>query len=365
MSNRGSIGVLPRPTTLADESYLEFVTTFRRFAIQRGYPVMAANGEAELARALESGEVEKPAEGEAVPLDQVKKVFRKVPFTPTWQRFVRSQQEMMWRGTRKSFLREGDDLLARMEAAEQSNPDNIHVDPNFEPPAYTRCEIHCQPGGYTDDPIGGPVFHYGTKIFYEGFNDQDELHIELAEKATKPDDGKVAKVLDIGCSIGQATTVLKDLYPEAEVWGLDVGLPMIRYAHMRAVEHGKDVHFKQALAEENGFADDQFDMVLSYILFHEVPVKKMKEILADTFRVLRPGGVFTIYEFPNNNDKVQVSDGHRFMIDNDSRDNCEPYSPAFVASDFVGILEAAGFEVEQGPGLSNAFLQSLVARKPA
>jgi len=321
--DRGSIGVLPRPSTLADESYLEFVTSFRKFAIQRGFPIMATNGEAELNRAIEAGEVERPANDGEVPLDEVKSVFRQVPFTPTWQRFVRSQQEMMWRGTRNSLLRRGDALLEQMEAAEKSNPDNIHYDPTFEPPEYTRCEIHCQPGGYTDDPIGGPVFHYGTKIFYEGFNDQDELHIELAEKATKPADGSVANVLDIGCSIGQATTVLKDLYPEAEVWGLDVGLPLIRYAHMRATERGKDVHFKQALAEDSGFEDDQFDMVLSYILFHEVPVEKMKEIIAETFRVLRPGGVFSIYEFPNNNDAVKVSDGHRFMIDNDSRDNCE------------------------------------------
>ncbi|MEL7188187.1 MAG: class I SAM-dependent methyltransferase [Pseudomonadota bacterium] len=362
--DRGSIGILPRPTKLADESYLEFVTSFRKFAIQRGFPVVAANGEAQLERAVKSGEVAPPEDGKQVPLDEVKRVFREVPITPTWQRFVRSQQEMMWRGTRKSFLRDGDNLMKRMDEAEQSNPSNIHVDPTFEPPKYTRCEIHCQPGGYTDDPLGGAVFHYGTKIFYEGFNDQDELHIELAEKATNPADGKIDSVLDIGCSIGQATTVLKDLYPQAEVWGVDVGLPMIRYAHMRATERGKDVHFKQALAEDSGFADGQFDMVLSYILFHEVPVKKMTEIIAETFRVLRPGGTFSIYEFPNNNENFAVSDAHRFMIDNDSRDNCEPYSPAFVASDFKGILEGAGFVVEDGPTLSNTFLQSLVARKP-
>lgn len=362
--DRGIIGVLPRPTKLADESYLEFVTSFRKFAIQKGFPVMAANGEAALKKAMDKGDVKTPADGSEMPLDDIKKVFATVPITPTWQRFVRSQQEMMWRGTRQSFVRNADQIMADMAAAEKSHPDTIHYDPNFEPPAYTRCEIHCQPGGYTDDPLGGAVFHYGTKIFYEGFNDQDELHIELAEKATKPQNGKIARILDLGCSIGQSTTVLKDLYPQAEVWGLDVGLPLIRYAHMRAVQRGKDVHFKQALAEDNGFDDGYFDMVHAYILFHEVPVKKMKEIIAEVFRTLRPGGVFSIFEFPNN-DKGQVPPGYRFMIDNDSRDNCEPYSPAFVASDFKGILQAAGFVVEQGPAVSNDFLQSLIATKPA
>ena len=143
----------------------------------------------------------------------------------------------------------GHQLGRRHGPAAVRHPERIHIDPDFVVPEYTRKEIHCQPGGYTDDPIGGAVFHYGTKVFYEGANDQDELHIELAEKATPPADGKVARILDIGCSIGQATTVLADLYPNAEVWGLDVGAPMIRYAHMRAVERDKHVHFTQRLAE--------------------------------------------------------------------------------------------------------------------
>lgn len=361
---RGHIGILPRPTSLADESYLEFVTTFRKFAIQQGFPTLAMTGEAALEKALESGQVARPAEGESVPLGEIRKVFSKIPFVPTWQRFVRSQQEMMWRRTRESFVKTADKTMADMAAAEASHPERIDIDPDFVPPDYTRCEIHCQPGGYTDDPLGGLVYHYGTKIFYEGFNDQDEVHVELAERTTVPDDGKIERILDIGCSIGQATTVLKDLYPDAEVTGLDVGLPMIRYAHMRAVQRGKDVHFKQALAEDTGYPDDHFDMVLSYIIFHEVPVKKMREIIAETFRILRPGGKFSIYEFPSN-DKGQVSASQRFMIDYDSKNNNEPYSPAFVASDFKGILEEGGFVVEPGPALSNDFLQSLVATKPA
>jgi ubiquinone/menaquinone biosynthesis C-methylase UbiE len=362
--DRGMIGVLPRPTKLEDESYLEFVTSFRKFMIGDGFPIMAANGEAEIGRQIEAGNLEAPAEGGQLPLDKVEQVFAKVPVVPTWQRFVRSQQEMMWRGTRASFMRQADAILDRMDAAEASNPNNIHYDPAFQAPDYTRCEIHCQPGGYTDDPLGGVVFHYGTKVFYEGFNDQDELHKELADKATAPSDGKVSKVLDVACSIGQATTVLKTRFPDAEVWGLDVGRPLIRYAHMRATEAGSDVQFKQALAEDTGFQDGEFDMILSYILFHEVPVPKMIEILAETYRILRPGGVFSIFEFPNNN-LGELPPGYRFMIENDSRDNCEPYSPEFVASDFRGLLEGAGFALEDGPAASNEFLQSIVARKPA
>jgi ubiquinone/menaquinone biosynthesis C-methylase UbiE len=359
--NRGKIGILPRPNNLADESYLEFVTSFRKFAIQQVFPAVAQQGEADLAEAIKAGDVSVPP-GEAPALEDIKRVFGKIPLALTWQRFVRSQQEMMWRQTRASFHKTSDLLMAAMDKAARDYPERIHIDPDFMVPEYARREIHCQPGGYTDDPMGGLVFHYGTKIFYEGSNDQDELHVELANSATKPADGKIDRILDIGCSIGQATTALKDLYPQAEVWGLDVGLPLIRYAHMRAVERQKNVHFTQALAEDSGFADNHFDMILSYILFHEVPVDKMVLIIAEMHRILRPGGTCSIFEFPNN-DKNQVPAAFRFLIDYDSRDNCEPYSPEFVASDFKGILEAAGFAIEQGPSISNPFLQSLVATK--
>ncbi len=361
MMDRGQIGVLPRPTRLADESYLEFVTSFRFLAIQQLFPQVAQHGEAALDAAIERGEVVKP-EGGAVALADINRVIDKVPIAPIFKRFVRSQQEMMWRRTRESFYQNIDAMMAEMDRCAKAHPERLHIDPDFKLPDYTRREIHCQPGGYTDDPMGGIVFHYGTKVFYEGMNDQDELHIELAEKATVPANGKVERILDIGCSIGQATTVLKDLHPEAEVWGIDVGEPLIRYGHMRAVNRGKDVHFKQALAEDTGFADGQFDMILSYILFHEVTVPAMKQIVAEMHRVLRPGGTFSIYEFPNN-DQNQVAPSYRYLIDYDSKNNCEPYSPGFVASDFKGILEAAGFLVEAGPSLTNPFLQSLIARK--
>ena len=48
----------------------------------------------------------------------------------------------------------------------------------------------------------------------------------------------------------------------------------------------------------------------------------------------------------------------------DAQYNCEPYSPAFVASDFASILTQAGFEgLEQGS--TPTFLSMTTAVKPA
>lgn len=357
--NRGHIGLLPRPPALADESYLEFVQSFRKMIIQDMFPLVAAKGSE---RYFEWKSENKP-DANSDDLDDIKREFRKAPVALTWQRFLRSQQEMMWRQTRTSFLRDADGEMERMEAAEAKGPGKLIYDKDFKVPNYTRQEIHLQPGGYTDDPLGGVVFHYGTMVFYEGTNDQDELHHELADLTVLPD-GKCERILDIACSIGQATTALKKKYPEAEIIGYDVALPLLKYAHYRATEQNIDVTFQQGLAEDMPYEDGHFDAVMSYLLYHEVAEEKIEEIVSEVFRVLRPGGVFSIFDFPNNHGQT-LEPAYRFLIDFDSKNNCEPYSVGFVHCDFFGILKRVGFEVTEGPQSSNPFLQSITATKPA
>lgn len=353
---RGNLGVLPRTSRLADESYLDFAESFRNIAGYGMFPVVAEVGDAKVKEELGSLDPN-------LDLEEVKKVFHSTAITPVWQRFMRTDQEMMWRRARQSFLPFADELEARMKAAESKGPGKLTYSHNFVPPEYTREEIHLQPGGYTEDNIGGIVYHYGTKVFYGGMNDQDEMHDELARTMTPPADGKVERILDIGCSIGQATMKLRDYYPDAEIIGLDVGLPLVRYAHMCAVERGINVDFMQGLAEDTGFDDGHFDTVFSYILFHEVAVDKISEIIEEAYRILRPGGTFCIWEFPSASQNLPPS--QRFLIDYDSRNNCEPYSPGFVYADFHAILKDAGFTVAPGPKNSNHFLQTLVCTKPA
>ena len=354
--DRGMQGVLPRTNRLADESYLDFVETFRGIKGYGAFPIVAQN--AEIAVAAELGETDDKTD-----LDEIKSVINRLPIAATWQRFMRSHQEMMWRRVRASYEPNMDAILAAIDEVADKGPGKLVIDPNFVVPEYAREEIHLQPGGYTEDPLGGLVYHYGTKVFYAGTNDQDELHQELADTTEPPKDGKVERILDLACSIGQATITLKDRWPDAEVWGLDVAEPLVKYAHWRAVERGVDVNFIQGLSEDTGFDDNHFDIVHAYILFHEIPVEIIEATVNEMFRILRPGGNFCIFEFPSAGPNMRAS--QRWMIDYDSINNCEPYSPGFVYADFHGMLKAAGFEINEGPKNSNGFLQTLVCTKPA
>jgi 2-polyprenyl-3-methyl-5-hydroxy-6-metoxy-1,4-benzoquinol methylase len=338
--DRGHIGVLPRTPRLEDESYLQFMESFRNLAIRGVFPpIMALAEQAEAAG-------RSPDES---------------PYVRAWKRMMRSQQQQTWQKLQESYHADQARWEAELDAAEQARPGRLHYDPGFITPKYASLDIHLQPGGYVGDPLAGYVFHHGTKVFYQGDNDQDELHRMVVDHVRAPDDGRVLKVLDLGCSIGQCTTALKQRFPDAEVTGLDVALPLVRYAHKRATDLGVDVHFMQGLAEDVKLPSGQYDVILAYILFHEVPERLFTQILSEVHRLLRPGGTFTVVDAPND---THLPAGNRLWLRFDARYNCEPYSPAFVASDFPRLIEQSGLRVtSRGP--TPTFLSCTTAVKDA
>lgn len=354
--DRGSIGVLPRAPTLEDESHLGYFESLRNFAIRELFPVAAQRIETAVGGAgLAEG-------GRTTPLPELLAVTSPLPVVSAWKRLMHSQQQRTWSKVRSTLLADQARHEQALDDAERSAPERLHYDPAFETPQYACREIHLQPGGYVGDrTIAGHVFHYGTQVFYQGENDQDELHRDVASRVAQPADGRVGRILDLGCSIGQATTALKQRFPDAQVWGLDVALPLLRYAHLRALNLNVDVHFKRALAEDTGFADGEFDAVLAYILFHEVPEQLFTRIVAEALRVLRPGGTFTIVDAPNGQ---AFPAPNRVWLEFDANHNCEPYSPAFVATDLAALLESQGFRITHS-GPTPTFLWCTQCEKPA
>lgn len=72
------------------------------------------------------------------------------------------------------------------------------------------------------------------------------------------------RILDMGCAAGQITLAYCDGFPEAEVRALDVGAPMLRYAHVRAESMGKSVHFSQQPVERTNYPGGHFGLIVSH-----------------------------------------------------------------------------------------------------
>ena len=208
-------------------------------------------------------------------------------------RLQMSVQDLMWERALSAFHSNSEKYLAAMEKTDKSGPGTLELNPDLNIPTYAKYEIHRQPGGYVGDPFAGWAYHWAlTAGYYHGVSDHDELHETLVQSAPKPADGVVRRVLDVGCGSGLTTTAFKERFPNAEIWGIDVGAPMVRYAHYRAVQMNSAVHFAQRLAEDSKFPDNHFDLVNDFLTFHEVNADAAPKICAEMFRVMRPGGVW-------------------------------------------------------------------------
>ncbi len=351
--DRGSIGRLQRFPSVDLESYHDFLTGFRQW-------MSADYGRAATARAEKLlADFEMP-DHRAPPPDAMIATLESNPLVGSFVRTWMNCQQMAHKSLHDEFQSNANFYREGLKAADSAGPGLLELDPGLDIPDYARHEIHTQPGGYVGEEFAGQIYYYSTMSFYRGRNDQNELYTAMARSVPLPAYGKVERILDIGCGIGQLTVAMKEVFPEATVWGLDVGAPMLRYAHKQAVEWGIDVNYTQRLAEDTRFEDESFDIVTAYILFHEVPQKVTPSILKEVLRVLKPGGIFFIRDFQTNRKHAPFG---KYMSWKDHTLNEEPWSQEFINSDFVGTLKEAGFTLLEG-GESQPFLRDYICQKP-
>jgi ubiquinone/menaquinone biosynthesis C-methylase UbiE len=198
------------------------------------------------------------------------------------------------------------------------------------------------------DPFAGYIYLHGENVVFSRGNYQDDAQRLLARRIPAPPDGVVNRVLEQGCSSGQLTIALKNKWPDAEVWGSDVGAPMIRFAHMRSVELGIETHYMHEVSEESNFPDNYFDVATNNLLYHEVPEKIGVGIIKESFRTLRPGGIFFPVDQYTENPPNMTAFG-RFWGWRDYRWNEEVWRFEYENLDMEGEMRKAGFEVVRGP----------------
>ena len=333
---RGMKGRYERMATLDLESRIGFTSEFRALNVanrkrgdERAKQILRENGIA----------LDAPMEW-----NQAADLFEGDPLLATNAHQAIVVQKYMWDDLQRHFHEYADVYLAEMEETDGLGPGSLQLNPDLYLPKYTTHEIHLQPGGYVGDPFAGHIYYYGTNA-RRRHNFQDMQHRTLARNMPlAPADGRVRRVLDLGCSIGGLTMGLKERFPDAEVWGLDCGAPMVRYAHMRSVNLGSDVHYVQALAEDTKFPDNSFDVVASYLFFHEVPSFAAEEIINEAARILRPGGVYHPYD-ARNWKQLTFSAYAQWQSYWIYRWNYEVWAKEHRENDYPKIMADAGFDV--------------------
>jgi len=97
-------------------------------------------------------------------------------------------------------------------------------------------------------------------------------------------------ILDVGCGVGNTLSLLAKKYPRLA--GVDVSSGCIAAARERM----PNVDFATYDGIHLPHADGSFDLALAINVFHHVALADRGPLVRDIKRVLRPGGLFAIFE---------------------------------------------------------------------
>lgn len=336
--------MLPHPTH--DEAMRqEFTKAFKGFIQGKLLPGLAPVYGTRVSKAFEREHGRAPADRRDIRAGMVDDLY--------FQHYAsanRIAQEILWESTIVSVERELPDLIERARTLSASTAAVLDIPETFETPRYiTALDIHCMPGGYAtevapQDVSTGALYDRGVYLYAMGYMgpQNDDMGRSVCNYVKRKLKGFTPRrILDMGCTVGHSTLPYKELFPEAEVWGIDVAAPQVRYAHARAAALGQGVNFAQDNAEHTRFPDGHFDLIVSHILLHETSGKAMPRIFEECYRLLAPGGYMIHADLPPFN---LMDPFTQFILDNETWYNNEPFWGAMRDLDQVALAAKAGFD---------------------
>lgn len=272
--------------------------------------------------------------------------IRKAMDADSWYRFYlsarRTSQELIW-----------ESVIPPVAASKpDQRKDEVDLDSAIVPPRYlSAIDIHCMPGGYLadrgpGDRAAGAVYDRGVYIYMSGLmGSRNDAVGALAVAYLKAHFPHFAprNIIDLGCGVGHATLPYVDGYPDAQVHGIDVAPSLLRYADDRAKSWDKAVQFHQRNAEATGFPDASFDLVTSHIVLHETSGRALGAILAESRRLLAPGGMAVHVDQP----RFDGADAWgTFLQENETYYNNEPFWRRYRSIDLAAAAVDAGFAAD-------------------
>lgn len=268
-----------------------------------------------------------------------------------WSAALRAQQDYYVNETASICDAQSQELAQRAARLGAQAQGTLTLDPAVAIPAYqSAVDIHCVPGSYFLERFDGDVWpgarsDLGSVAFAMGnhgaLNDDKGL-VGAAFLKERFADLDPKRILDMGCTIGMSTLPYCDAFPHAQVHGIDVSAPCLRYGHARAQALAKRVHFRQADAQHTPFEPGSFDVVVSHILMHETSSEALPAIFKEAHRLLSPGGVMLHIEVPVKKDTAF----EQAMANWDSLYNNEPFWACLSQTALKPLAQHAGFHAE-------------------
>lgn len=275
-------------------------------------------------------------------LDEVGTILADSPVWKFDRALWRFTQEYMYNRIRENLIGMREELEAFLDSPTPDAPGTLRLDPSLPVPWYFMADFHVQPGGMWKDALVPFVTVISNDVFSGGRSVNYEFQAGAARAIP---DGAYERILDLGCGF-KSTFALKERWPAAEVHGIDLSAPLLKFAHKLAAKKGLAIHYSQQNAERTTFPDASFDVVYSTILFHEIPDEAAVNVIRESYRLLKPGGWFVMDDSPTYD---RVDPFAAYLSDWNTEHNVEPFWRQASQRDYPRLLREAGFSFVWDP----------------
>lgn len=274
------------------------------------------------------------------------------PLFTLWSALRRTTMEQRQQAGRWTAIRQREALADKAKALTEGD-ERLVLDPALPIPRYVSAvDHHCMPGSYHTEYFPGDVTN-GANYDHAGFVTTAGLlgkysdgggHAVVKWVKRNYPDFQPRDILEIGGTVGHSSLPIAQAYPDAQMTVADLGAPVLRYGLARAKSLGVDnVRFVQASGEDlSRFPDASFDWIQTTMFLHELSNSALDNILRETRRLLRPGGIVLHVEQPQYTPEMPLFE--QMMRDWDAFYNNEPFWSRMHEIDLDQHMVDAGFE---------------------
>lgn len=219
---------------------------------------------------------------------------------------------------------------------------DLHPQSNRYPDYYLQ-NFHYQSGGWFTDE-SAELYDTQVEALFSGTADtMRRAALAGIARELRGRDQRQVSLIDIACGNGRFLETVMEVWPRLKASGLDLS-PSYTEAARARLAPWRQVDIIQDTAEAMPVPAGSFDIAVSIYLFHELPLRVRKAVLAETFRVLKPGGLFILADSLQFGDRPPL-DG---LLEYFPHGFHEPYYRDYLGWGLDDALQAEGFVKEYG-----------------